>query len=247
MSSASQPKSGVVAADTSAEQEWGQCRACGGTNGHWEGCKGEAALEIELASLRAALAQSEQRRDEAIEAKKFTQQWYAVRWERLKDWARNEIPADLREQFFCIVANATKSVLEPPTYGLQLNMMRHRAELAEERAAQSEQEQEKLRRKAAHWDEITEWGRTPPDHGLAWFLKAKEIQQKLQQSEQEKEKLRELLSVARCPNCENEGWYVVPNRNTGEPEQQQCEFCHEREGLLKPDNHAAGQQKEGAQ
>lgn len=32
-----------------------QCRACGGTEGHWEGCRGEAALEIEIARLREAL------------------------------------------------------------------------------------------------------------------------------------------------------------------------------------------------
>ena len=28
-----------------------------------------------------------------------------------------------------------------------------------------------------------------------------------------------------CPKCDGKSWYVVPNRNTGEPEQEQCEFC----------------------
>ncbi len=28
-----------------------------------------------------------------------------------------------------------------------------------------------------------------------------------------------------CPKCNGQGWYVVPNRNTGEPEQEQCGFC----------------------
>ncbi len=59
------------------------------------------------------------------ESKAFIVQWYAQRWERLKDWARKEIPADLTEQFFSIVANGTKDPCEPPTYGQQMNILRH--------------------------------------------------------------------------------------------------------------------------
>jgi hypothetical protein len=40
--------------------------------------------------------------------------------------------------------------------------------------------------------------------------------------------LLEMLKAARCPNCDEQGWYVVPHRNTGEPEQQQCQWCDER-------------------
>ncbi len=29
-----------------------------------------------------------------------------------------------------------------------------------------------------------------------------------------------------CQHCNDQGWYVVPNRNTGEPEQEQCEWCN---------------------
>ncbi len=29
-----------------------------------------------------------------------------------------------------------------------------------------------------------------------------------------------------CPYCPDQGWYVEPNRNTGEPEQVQCEWCN---------------------
>lgn len=32
-----------------------QCRACGGTGGHWEGCRGEAELMLENESLRTQL------------------------------------------------------------------------------------------------------------------------------------------------------------------------------------------------
>lgn len=32
-----------------------------------------------------------------------------------------------------------------------------------------------------------------------------------------------------CPNCNNEGWYIMTNSN-GEPEQIQCQFCYEEQG-----------------
>jgi hypothetical protein len=48
----------------------------------------------------------------------------------------------------------------------------------------------------------------------------------MSQSESKSRSLPERLDAAqRCPNCQDQGWYVVPNRNTGEPEQEQCEFC----------------------
>jgi phage N-6-adenine-methyltransferase len=34
----------------------------------------------------------------------------------------------------------------------------------------------------------------------------------------------ERISPAHCPYCPDQGWYVVPNRNTGEPVQEQCEW-----------------------
>ena len=30
-----------------------------------------------------------------------------------------------------------------------------------------------------------------------------------------------------CPNCDNQGFNVVQNHWTGEPEQEQCRFCYE--------------------
>jgi len=39
-----------------------------------------------------------------------------------------------------------------------------------------------------------------------------------------------------CPNCPDQGWYVVAvmNHNTGEaePEQEQCEFCYSNENSV---------------
>lgn len=75
----------------------------------------------------ALLAELEQ----AIESKAHTQQYYAERFEPLKEWARN-LPPDLRNQFFSLIANASTSVHDgPPELTVQLNLMRHRAEKAE--------------------------------------------------------------------------------------------------------------------
>lgn len=37
----------------------------------------------------------------------------------------------------------------------------------------------------------------------------------------------EFLSIKgqHCPNCPDQGWYAIQNRN-GDPEQEQCEFCY---------------------
>lgn len=87
--------------------------------------------QAELSSLRASLADAVRERDEAREKREHTQQWYAQRWERLKDWARHEIPDELREQFFSIVANGQAAIgEEPPSIAIQLNLMRHERDAA---------------------------------------------------------------------------------------------------------------------
>ena len=35
------------------------CRACGGDKGHWEGCRGEADLELEISRLTSLLEEKE--------------------------------------------------------------------------------------------------------------------------------------------------------------------------------------------
>jgi len=44
--------------------------------------------------------------------------------------------------------------------------------------------------------------------------------------------LEKLLEIARCPNCDGEGWYVAPHRNTGDQEQVQCEWCFRRQQFI---------------
>jgi hypothetical protein len=36
----------------------------------------------------------------------------------------------------------------------------------------------------------------------------------------------EAVQAIRCPCCADDGYYVQPNLNTGDPEQVQCEFCY---------------------
>lgn len=35
----------------------------------------------------------------------------------------------------------------------------------------------------------------------------------------------ERLGRKACPHCPNQGWYIVENKQTGEPEQEQCKWC----------------------
>ena len=41
---------------------------------------------------------------------------------------------------------------------------------------------------------------------------------------EERAKAEKLATCIPCP-CGDVGYYVVPDRNTGEPEQEQCQFC----------------------
>lgn len=35
-----------------------------------------------------------------------------------------------------------------------------------------------------------------------------------------------LVPVVDCPDCPNQGWYTVGNIDTGDAEQEQCQFCY---------------------
>ena len=82
-------------------------------------------------------AEAKERAQASIES---TQEWYAVRHERLAQWAREDLPEPLRTQFFNIYANGTKTFNEPPML-MQLQMRtKHQAErLEKELAALREQ------------------------------------------------------------------------------------------------------------
>jgi len=67
--------------------------------------------------------------------------------------------------------------------------------------------------------------RTEANARYEWF-QGWDRAQKLSLRSKSDEKLSQLSkSMRSCPNCPNQGWYVQPNQYTGEPEQEQCEFC----------------------
>lgn len=90
-----------------------------------------ARISHEQAATSAALELAQGEREEAMRQRESTRQWYAERWEPLKQWARADLPDELRDQFFNIIANATKTVMDrPPTLTIQLNLMRHERDAA---------------------------------------------------------------------------------------------------------------------
>jgi hypothetical protein len=58
----------------------------------------------------------------------FTQEWYAVRFERLRDLGKQH---GIWNEMACIIANGTANVSEPPSYAQLLNTALHRAKAAE--------------------------------------------------------------------------------------------------------------------
>ncbi|BCD83640.1 hypothetical protein PSm6_00470 [Pseudomonas solani] len=58
----------------------------------------------------------------------FTEQWYAVRFERLADLGKS---AGCWDAMAAIIANGTADQYEPPTYAQQLVLANHRADVAE--------------------------------------------------------------------------------------------------------------------
>jgi len=88
-----------------------------------------------VVALQRRLSEEHVARLKAESRAAHTEYWYAVRNARLDDWARNEIPDDLRKQYFDIAANGSLAN-EPPTYAQQFNQMKWRAESAEEKLKQ---------------------------------------------------------------------------------------------------------------
>lgn len=77
-------------------------------------------------------------REEVAAAQKnlaFTEQWFAVRHERLWHWAHEELSEEQKRRYFNIVANGTAEHNEPPIYAQQICRMKHRAESAEQELA----------------------------------------------------------------------------------------------------------------
>jgi hypothetical protein len=125
-------------------------------------------LEDRAKKAEDALAETLADRDAAYKAEEIaqrqrdhTEQWYAVRFERLRDLARDRSKAAERGSELAQVWSDIASILangtlgppdhpyEPPTYAQQLNVAKHRTEQAEAQRDQARQEVlEEVRREA---------------------------------------------------------------------------------------------------
>lgn len=92
-------------------------------------------LEQERDQLRAEIARLTTDLDDAKEILAYRDERSAQRWQRLWQWAHEELSEPLKTRYFCIVANGTADVMESPTYAQQFNQMKHRAESAEAEVA----------------------------------------------------------------------------------------------------------------
>lgn len=59
-----------------------------------------------------------------------TQYWYSVRLEHLHRWAHTKLSAELRTEYFSIVANGHEDGA-PPTYAQKMNVLSHARDKAE--------------------------------------------------------------------------------------------------------------------
>jgi len=85
-------------------------------------------IQTENESLKSRITELEAENAALNEAKIWSRDWYAVRWERLRDLLKD---TDLWDQANCIIANGTASATEPPTYMQIINMQNHRIEALE--------------------------------------------------------------------------------------------------------------------
>src|SRR5688572_17113442 len=82
----------------------------------------------EIAALQRRLAEYASEVQRLSDSLIHARQWWAVRFERMNDFAREELPEPLKERYFSIAANGVPSPADPPTYAVQMNELRHEIE-----------------------------------------------------------------------------------------------------------------------
>ena len=93
-----------------------------------------SASESEVSALKAELS-------EAKESLEFSREWWSTRLERLSQWVReNRLPEPFTNQYFSIIANGAKDANEQHQYWPMYNQMKYRAEKAEQKIRELEQE-----------------------------------------------------------------------------------------------------------
>ena len=98
--------------------------------------------------VSSALSAVTAERDRLLRNLKFTEQWYAERFERLADLGKS---AGCWDVMAAIIANGTADPYEPPTYAQQLVRANHRADVAERERDQLRAEVDALRKDAERY------------------------------------------------------------------------------------------------
>lgn len=104
-----------------------------------------AALRDEVELKQTCISGMREQADKIATELDSTQQWYAVRFERLKDLART-LPEPVQYEFFSILANGTANATEPPSYSLQMNALRHERDRLHDHAQRADDFEIILRR-----------------------------------------------------------------------------------------------------
>ena len=100
-------------------KEFGNCPECNkAANGNTTPCTCSACVE---------------ERDK----REWTERWYGVRWQRLRDLIHEKAP-EIEREACCIIANGTTGAAEPPTYAQMLNTLRYEVEKLKKQNASCE-------------------------------------------------------------------------------------------------------------
>jgi hypothetical protein len=106
----------------------------------WQ-CEPVKSTGTNLVSLRLQLQAALQRAETAERLYRYGVERWACHREKIRELAEQH---GLLDEISHIFANGTTSAIDPPTYEQQMNILRHRAENAEKRAAQAEFQLHKL-------------------------------------------------------------------------------------------------------
>ena len=83
--------------------------------------------------------------------REWTERWYGVRWQRLRDLIHEKAP-EIESEACCIIANGTAGAAtgtyEPPTYAQMLNHLRHENERLKKQNAGGEGRESRAGRNA---------------------------------------------------------------------------------------------------
>lgn len=107
----------------------------------WPGQSSLDTIEDALTTAKSELTSLRQQLKAEQERREWTEQWYAERFQRLEDYAKEH---GFWPDVASIVANGTVSAHEPPTYAQQLNIAKNRAAVLATQLEAAEREIDRL-------------------------------------------------------------------------------------------------------